>query len=319
MQHSGAFNFTSAIRYSSPLSPNFFEELRFDEQSLRQYRIDAALSTAAFLGDNPVLCLSGGVDSQAMVQCWQEAGLKFDVAVMKFPYGLNDQDVNHAKEYCIAHNVHYYELDIDVVSFLVRESAEMGEKYRCTSPHFLTHYKLFDALRNMGYTGICCGGTAFAPGREGWGPAPTAAQINFVEYSRLNDFPVAGNFLGYDPKLCWSIALLTSPHSAAWYGEALSFANDVRYIAKIEGYRRHGFSIIPQDQKYTGFEKVKDYFTERTGDGWTFEKRFRHPLEKKIGITHSLLDLSVHQEEALARVYFQNFPSGIGSSPGVAI
>lgn len=319
LKHGDLFNFTAPIRFSVDLDPSFFEQLEFDQSTLLQYRIDAANEAASFLGNNPVLCLSGGVDSQAMIQAWQEAGLKFDVAVMKFSNDLNNQDVDHAKLYCNTNNIPIKEIEFDVVNFLTRESIEQGEKYRCTSPHFITHYKFFDILREMGYTGICCGGTAFAPGKDGWGPAPSIAQINYLEYSKLNEFPVFGNFLGYDAKLCWSIALLTPPHAASWHKESIDFANDTRYLSKVEGYQRHGLNIIPQSQKYTGFEKVKDYFASKTGDGWTFEKRFRHPLEKKIGITHTVLELTEMQKEVLFRVYLKNFPSSIAASSGISI
>jgi deoxycytidylate deaminase len=60
---------------------DFFENLKFDAQSLKQYRIDAARLCAETLGDKPALCLSGGIDSQAMVQSWHEAGLEFDTII----------------------------------------------------------------------------------------------------------------------------------------------------------------------------------------------------------------------------------------------
>ena len=54
------------------------------------------------------------------------------------------------------------------------------------------------------------------------------------------------------------------------------------YKSKIKGYQNVGFKIIPQETKYTGFELVKKYFENLTGDGWAFEKRFRHNLEKVL-------------------------------------
>lgn len=187
-------SYSQTLEYRTALDTEFFESLRFDQETLRQYRIDAALSSSKQLGANPVLCLSGGIDSQAMVQAWKEAGLKFDVAIGVFSDNLNIQDVDHARLFCKKHNITPIEVNIDVVSFLTRESVLFGEKYRCTSPHFNTHYKLFDMLREIGYTGICCGGTAFAKGKDNWGPVPSPAQMNYVEYVRLNDYPVVGNF-----------------------------------------------------------------------------------------------------------------------------
>lgn len=299
-------NLLKRIDYTVNLPLDFFNDLKFDKDSLLQYRIDAANNAAATLGDNPVLCLSGGIDSQAMIQCWQEAGLKFDVAVLVFNNELNSHDTEFAKLFCEKNNITFKEIHINVIEYLVREHYIQAEKYHCTSPHFSTHYKMFDMLREMGYTGICCGGQAFAKDETIWGPCLSAAQINYLEYSRINQFPIIGNFLGYDPNLCWSIAILT-PSEFKWEVSAHDSLNDAtqkRYSAKAEGYIRHGFDIIPQEAKFTGFEKVKEYFAAQTDDGWTFEKRFRHPLERRFGmIQGGNLILSESQAEILARLY----------------
>lgn len=292
----------------TPILPNhFFEELKFDKDSLREYRINAARLAAEQLGDKPVLCLSGGADSQAMVQCWLDAGLVFDTAILVFDNDLNSHDVEHARKFCSHKNITPIEININVVQYLIRDHFEQAVKYRCTSPHFSTHYKMFDILRDLGYTGICCGGQAFAKNDTAWGPALSAAQLNYLEYSRINEYPVIGNFLGYDPKLCWSIAILTPSNKFKWSVsaiESLDDATDSRYIAKVQGYINHGFDIIPQKTKFTGFEKVKEYFAEQSKDGWEFEKKFRHPLEKRFGSAPAgNLILPASQLDILARLH----------------
>ena len=304
--------FAECITYNVNLDVDFFASLKLDSESTLQYRISAAKSAAAQLGDNPVLCFSGGVDSQAMLQCWREAGLKFDVAIMEFENNLNKHDVSIALEYCNAHGIEPIILNLKVIQFLTRDCIELGTNYKCTSPHFITHYKMFDMLRNLGYTGICCGGTAFARNHTEWGPVPSAAQSNYIEYSNQNQFPVIGNFLGYDPNLCWSIALLTPEHDVEWatrYPRIIEDANSVRYAAKVVGYRKHGFDIIPQENKYTGFELIKEYFEEKFNDGWAFEKMFRIPLQKKFGTAHGVLVLTENQTNAIDKLYRESSSS----------
>jgi len=300
------------IDFRVEIKPDFFKTLQFDSESLKKYRIDAALSAASQLGNNPVLCLSGGVDSQAMVHCWKEAGLKFDVATLVFNDGLNLHDVNHARHYCTTHGINLIELDINIITFLVRESAEIADLYKCSSPHFVTHYKMFEILIDRGYTGICCGGQTFAKGKTGWGPAPSAAQANYIEFARKKQFPVMGNFLGHDPNLCWATAVLTPTHQRAWQicvNESTDEILAERYETKVEGYCRTGFNIQPQSQKFTGFELVKNYFAENFNDGWAFEKRFRHPLQKKYGSAHGRLLLNEDQLSCLETLYTQNIIS----------
>lgn len=291
------------VDFTPHLPNHFFYELKFDSDSLREYRINAAIASAEQLGDKPILCLSGGVDSQAMIQCWIEAGLEFDTAILVFNDGLNSHDVDHARTFCVKHNITPIEININVIQYLIREHYEQAEKYRCSSPHFSTHYKMFDMLRNMGYTGICCGGQAFAKNDTVWGPALSAAQLNYLEYSRINQYPVMGNFLGYDPKLCWSIAILTPPNDFVWSvnpTESLEAITHKRYVAKVKGYHNQGLKVISQQSKFTGFEKVKEYFTNQYNDGWTFEKKFRYPFEKKFGSAPAgSLKLSTEQLEIL--------------------
>jgi hypothetical protein len=304
--------FAECVTYRVDLDVEFFTSLNLDSDSTLQYRINAAKASAAQLGSNPVLCFSGGVDSQAMIQCWTEAGLKFDVAIMEFENGLNHHDVSVALEYCNKHGIEPIMLKLNVVQFLTRDCIEVGTTYNCASPHFITHYKMFDMLRNLGYTGICCGGTAFARNHHIWGPAPSAAQSNYIVYSNRTQFPVIGNFLGYDPALCWSIALLTPEHDAEWttgHSRVLADTNAVRYAAKILGYRSHGLDIIPQANKYTGFELIKDYFAEKFNDGWAFEKMFRIPLQKKFGTAFGVLALSENQTATIDKLYYERFGS----------
>jgi hypothetical protein len=314
--------FAECITYSVNLDVDFFTSLKLDSNNTLQYRINAAKASAAQLGTNPVLCLSGGVDSQAMIQCWQEAGLKFDVAIMEFENNLNQHDVSVALAYCNAHGIEPIILKLNVIQFLTRDCIEFGTVYKCASPHFITHYQMFDMLRDLGYTGICCGGTAFARNHAEWGPVPSAAQSNYIEYSNRNNFPVIGNFLGYDPALCWSMALLTPEHDVEWVTQqprVVSETNAVRYAAKILGYRNHGFDIIPQENKYTGFELIKDYFAEKFNDGWAFEKMFRIPLQKKFGTAFGVLTLSEQQVSAIDKLYYEGFGSGGLSAPWISM
>ena len=116
--------FNNGRDHNINLSIDFFQNLRFDEISLKQYRIDAARLCAEILGENPALCLSGGIDSQAMVQSWHEAGLKFDTIIVVFNDGLNVQDSDHAKTFCEKNNYPYKEVPFDIVQFLNRNNYE---------------------------------------------------------------------------------------------------------------------------------------------------------------------------------------------------
>jgi len=289
--------------------PNeFYQSLKFDNNSLKSYRIDTVYKLAEMLGDKPALTFSGGVDSQCMLQAWNESKLDFKVYTLVFKNDLNIQDVNHARKYCKVNNIELNEIEIDVVNFLTRENYDYGIKYNSASPHFNTHYKMYDILIDMGHTGICSGGNPIVRNQNDYGVAFTRNTLNFINYAKINNFPCQGSFLSFTPELAWAICLLTTDINVdtefvkTKLGKTDQQTRDdidtQIYQTKLKGYQSSGFNIIPQDKKYTGFELVKKYFQELTGDGWEFERRFRHPLENTIKPSHwcklKLDDNSLH-------------------------
>lgn len=289
------------------LEPDFFNNLCFDDHSLKQYRLAAARHCAETLGDRPALCISGGADSQAMVQCFYEAGYNFDVYTLTFKNNLNIQDTDYARRYCAENNIKLNELDFDILSFLTRENFDYAHRYQCSSPHFNTHFRMFDILKSLGYTSVVCGGNVPTQNTEqdghiAWGGGYSRNVMSFIKYSKISGFLAQGNFLSYYPELAWATALLTprsdvgrSTNHIPWEQELRN--SKIRHLDKVQGYTRAGFKIIPQETKYTGFELVKKYYEDRTGDGWYFEKMFRHPLERSLNkFNYGLPELRLSDE-----------------------
>lgn len=268
------------------LNKEFFNNLKFDTYNLKQYRINSAVKCAETLGNKPALCLSGGIDSQSMVQCWLESGLKFDVVIGVFKNDLNKHDVDHARLFCQTYNIPYKELSIDIIQLLTRENYALSEKYKSYSPHFNVHYKIVEILAEQGYTGVCFGGVTPFKRNSGYGDNFFGTPFHFLKIQNILPIPMQGSFLSFFPELTWAIALLGSGikadgnvfSSKFFTQDSINHLNELRYKEKIESYQKVGFSIIPQEKKFTGFELVKKYFEELTGDGWSFEKRFRYPI-----------------------------------------
>lgn len=308
------------------LPTSFFDELKFDNDSLKNYRTTAASLTHNCLGTNPALCLSGGVDSQAMVFCWLEAGLKFEVVTLVFNNDLNSHDIETAYQFCKLYNIPLKEVHINVTQFLNRENVEYALKYKSASPHFNVHYKFFNILKEQGYTGACCGGVALWKDNDSWGNNLRRNIFNFINYSNISEFPVQGSFLSYYPKLTWAISLLTRPLDVRVKHEMGNHIfkgyEAIRYKNKTEGYTRSGIRVIPQQLAYTGFEKVKDYYESITGDGWEFEKRFRFPIQDliKIQVNNAEmveLDLDEKDLKKISSIHSNNMRSWNISPTGV--
>ena len=82
-----------------------------------------------------------------------------------------------------------------------------------------------------------------------------------------------------------------------------------RYFQKVRAYQRVGFNVIPQETKITGFELVKKYFENLTGDGWTFERKFRHPLVAELNKDKTLykFNLTSAQQKIVSLIHSNNF------------
>lgn len=312
------------------LDYTFFQNLKFDKESLKKYRVNAAIKSAELLGSRPALCISGGIDSQAMLHCWLEAGLKFDAVILVFKNDLNSMDVDHAKMVCQRINLPLVEVELDVVNFLNFNNFTYASMYNSCSPHFNCHYKLFNILKDRGYTGVCCGGDApnFNGSNNTWGNNFSRNQHTFIKYTEVSKFPCIGNFLGFYPALAWAIALHTlpsilpgsvaQPNSLVKLNklnslESIDIEQDKikRYHSKIIAYDKIGLEIYPQDQKYSGFENVKKYLESLTNDGWEFEKRYRIPLENHFNLSMSvpIFRFKDNIENYISQLYSDNLSS----------
>jgi hypothetical protein len=270
------------------LSIDFFKNLKLDKQSLKEYRIEAAVDCAKELGSNIALSFSGGIDSQIALLSFLEAGVSFTPYIFVFNNNLNKQDVDHARRFCAMHNVKLNELKIDIIKFLNTENYDIGLKYQSASPHFNTHYKLFDELKSMGYTGVVCGGQMPMKNDDTWGMNFTRNTYNFLNYTKISGFKCQGSFISYDPKLSWAMALVYRNLNLGSTKIQTGINRDdqvrIGYAAKINAYIRSGYNVLPQKKKYTGFEYVKLHYARKYKDAWTFEKKFRNPLNDTLKI-----------------------------------
>lgn len=276
---------SEVVYHGVNLNLDFFNQIQYDQQSLKQYRTIAVENILKELGNKPALAISGGVDSQAMLQCFIENNVDFDAYVCKFNDDLNSQDVEYAKFIGKVNNIHIKEIDFNIINFLVRENYDVGIKYQSASPHFNAHYKFYDILFDLGHSGICAGGNIPDCVNNDYGINFDRNPLTYIQYSRISQRICHGSFLSYYPQLSWAVSLLTKPIFTDYINarqdiETKDKMSEFKYTNKLEGYYRAGFNVIRQKQKYTGFEKVKAYFEKQTGNGWEFEQRFRYPLEK---------------------------------------
>ena len=263
--------------------------LELSTEAFKKYRVNAAERVGKHLGNRPVLAISGGVDSQAMLQSFVEAGIDVAVSTLVFDRDFNGHDVEFALRAADKFNLKLNIVELPVLKFLQHQLPAYAEKYQCSSPQFACHHWFYEQLISQGYTGIAAGGAPWTPAGNRWWWANTSARHSWLTFSRVNQLPMQGNFLASTWQMALALGccydnpgdqqtLFTGPDS---FGEYSRIKIEERYVDKLAAFKRFGFDVEPQANKFTGFERIKEYFIRTSGDHWIFEKRFRHPYEKQ--------------------------------------
>lgn len=273
---------------------------------LKSRQLASIQRLSASLGDNIVVALSGGIDSQATCLLLQRAEVKFMAVIMCFPDDLNSHDVSSAVKFCETHGITYQLIDFDILTFLTRELREYVEKYDCPSPQLSAHCRFYEQLiADLTPSAIICGGNPPSLRDGKWEFVSNRSHSVWMAFARINKYPLIGNFLGYSLDIALPFMMVQPDMSSDL---------QQRYEAKVTGMHRLGLEVIPQKQKYTGFELVKEHFANMTGDGWAFEKFFRLPHHGKwpeydslLVLPDTLTELLTKRHQAFSQLYENHY------------
>ena len=238
--------------------------------------IDAATKISK-QNNNIWLCMSGGVDSEAMALAFVEAQVEFSVAILRFPEDLNDFDICHAVSFCDYYKLHYHFIDLDIFQFLGSDlHQDISHTYQCSSPQLCAHIHFLDQIPG-------CPVLSWNPPRiTRWDNVSYITMPNFMYFSYIRYFEKKKRegipfFFLYTPELIYSF--IRSPLMQ----KSLIKDNYMQeYKEKCDIYLEGGFHIIPKEEKFTGFEKVKLEYDHRFNMNCYFDKKFRDPFKEKI-------------------------------------
>lgn len=251
---------------------------------IKQNLIEQSIS---YLGNNPAICLSGGIDSQAMINIWKHSGVKFTPVTFKFSYDLNKSEVDDAIRFAKDLDLDLTIIELDVIRFLQRDNIEYAKKYQLSSPQFSTHAKFLEIIRDKGFTGAAFGGNGLLVEKSQVRFKYSFSQLFDIDnYSKISEFPVLSNFLGCDKDFCILLATKTKKMDDLDievdidnFGKIKTQSSQgIRYQNKIESYQSIGFHIKPQSYKKTGFEDLRRYFNESHNSFYAFDNTFRVPM-----------------------------------------
>ena len=253
------------------------------------------------LGNNPMVALSGGVDSQAACILMKLAGVQFTAVTMKFHGGLNAMDYLIAQEFCDKWHIPHKLVEMDAISFLTTSLPQYVERYQCPSPQFGLHFAFFEkVITEYNPSCLVCGGTTpfFEGGKLVF--RLTRAQNSWTTFAEVTGVTMVGNFLGWSLDIALPM-MMTVPTAHMYAPHGM----DDRYLDKVTGMRSLGIDVSPQDQKYTGFENIKLWFEEHTGDPWAFENMFRTPSQQIVPDLNGELKIHKSINQQLVRLNHQ--------------
>lgn len=228
------------------------------------------------------IMVSGGVDSQATLYAWHLFGKDFIPTSVIYDKEIcfNKHDLVELETFSKHHNIEINYINFDLLSFYENDYDRVAHEFECSSPQITAHIQM---TRNLPGTVIFSGT---------WLSKPkflyNKVQHALTQYSQQR--PCIPFFLLSHPDLAYTGVTLNLKGKKG-------LPKDV-YASKVDGYHQAGFPVIAQEQKYTGFEKVKDYYDKHL---WhlatpkmrikynskpskrTFDIVLRHPYEDKFG------------------------------------
>lgn len=251
---------------------------RFPETPIQE-AVRAARLLGERLGD-PVLCLSGGLDSEAMACAFLLAGVPFRAATMAFKGDLNRYDIRHAEDFCRENGITLSVVEIDPVEFLKRgEHLPISRAYRTLSAERALFIRFLQLLEGD----PVLGGEILrmeSPGGELTLQCPKDRDFSYWRYLESAGRKGAPYFHYYTPELAFSFLAHTRIAGADSRRQNWNGRPGEHYLHKLAVYREGGFQLAERperQQKWHGFEGLKIHFDLLGGSTEFYNHKFRKP------------------------------------------
>ena len=213
--------------------------------------VDAAISVIQNISQEyPApyyLMASGGVDSQSMIWLWEQSGVPYEVISVKYVHDdvdYNSHDLENLDIFSKKYNIPITYKYFDPINFVENELPIYATKFHCTSPQICTHMKMSEQLLD---------GTVVFSGEFGPHNIYNYTIFGLKRYVDITKRSLIPFFFLHDAELAGVVK--------SYYHNTEVELNF--YNRKVASIHNSGIHVIPQEQKYTGFEKIKDYYDEQ--------------------------------------------------------
>jgi hypothetical protein len=224
-----------------------------------EYAKAAARKIYASAGSKPiVLMVSGGIDSQCLMQSFLAAGVPFQAVFMRDKNNINRLDAHYLSKFVEKTGAPVQIIEEDFVSYIrSHRYLPMAYKYRFNNPEYGLLLSLMDKFPNA-YPVYAGRPISVSSGPQGERVLGLCGDETWskARYLERNGREGAVEFLIHTPELMASFLKLKA---------ALTFptGNDWLYLNKLDLLREGGFDIsLAPPIKATGFEEFFKHFPE---------------------------------------------------------
>jgi len=242
--------------------------------------------------ENPLVCLSGGYDSQFMCLLLKQAGIEFSAVTYETMWGLNvvnSPDVAMAKNFAKKHNIDLQVIQLDFKTFLESEKyIEYAQKYKSSSPQVAYHCYFLDQLD---YTdrSLVMGGDIPNFNIDDSGNVLSQIHSNlydfktiiipYKEYSIQNNVKICKDLLFYTPEILYmsleNYFDMIKTNRLIGTSDANTTGNYLKELYYNNILEENCESVLMSN---TGFENIRVHYMSLSGNYDEFNNKYRSGL-----------------------------------------
>lgn len=210
------------------------------------------------------LMCSGGTDSQAMIYAWLKSDIPFNIVSIRYISDnvfWNQADLLTLEQFAETNQLTVDFKDFDVIDFLENQLDYVSNTYECPSPQISTHIKMTDLISH----GTIIFSGNYIQRKKSAGLSPALLGLHkFSLFKHRKEISILPFFFLEFPELAYAFT-------------------DTDSITKDEGYIKHGFPVIKQSEKMTGFEELKDFYDKYQDRVTAIDRlKFFHKPSKRV-------------------------------------
>lgn len=209
-----------------------------------------AKKIASTTSEKIFILLSGGKDSEVVLQSFILAKINITAIIVRFEDDLNLHDICYAIIACEKWGVPYRFLDLNIKRFWENDLFDYAITSQCISPQMCM--LMYAADQIDGYPVIASGDCYLEPHQENWALLEKEKIVSLYKHFQLKNKNACPAFFQYTPEIIFSFM---NTSAIKLLIQQTTITNSI--AAKYEVYESSGFSLLER-KKYTGYEKLQD-------------------------------------------------------------